>query len=507
MIPEGRNTRRGFAAWSLAGALALAVSLFAVSVPLAHAQEGGNQQDDAAHYGQLLQTIYNYVLQNFVGDEIDPAKLYEGAMKGMFNALGDPHSVFLDAEMLSDLMTETDGTYAGVGLYISKQPGQATETDPKYIEVVSPIEDTPAWSAGIMPGDLIIKIDGESTADLTVDQASSKIKGPAGTKVKLLFRRGSSYEFEVEITRANIRIPPIKSDMIKTPTAAVGYVRIIEWIPQTASRVEEEAAKMVKEGITSLIVDVRSNPGGLLSSVIDVSDLFMDSGVIVSTKGRSSQENSQYKADYLLQVPAGLRMIVLVDRGSASASEIFAGAMKDSRRALLLGEKTYGKGSVQQVFPLDSTGFKLTTARYYTPSGANIDKTGIEPDIVLPDLTLADEQLPVLKKLYDSGEIQAFAKKNPDAGKAERDAFAASLREKGYDLPLDYLKLLVRDELERTKPARVYDMEFDAQLREAVRILQGDDFDALLRNSKTVLEMQAAAKEKAASGAAAPDGR
>ncbi|HWP69083.1 MAG TPA: S41 family peptidase, partial [Rectinemataceae bacterium] len=358
-----------------------------------------------------------------------------GAMKGMFDALGDPHSTFLGADMLSDLMRETDGKYAGVGLYISKTPGNPTEGDPKYVEVVSPIEDTPAWKAGILPGDLIIKIDGESTADLTVDQASAKIRGPDGSKVLLTFRRGASYEFDTEFVRATIEIPAIKTDIIRKDGAVVGYIRIIEWIPQTAERMKAALAQMQGEGITHLIIDVRSNPGGLLSSVVDVSDLFLDSGMIVSTKGRNSQENFEYKADSSLSIPTSIKMVVLVNKGSASASEIFSGAMKDTKRALLVGEKTYGKGSVQQVFPLDTTGFKLTMARYYTPSGVNIDKAGIEPDIVSPDMVFSEAQLKALEKLYDSGAIQTFAKNNPGASAEASKAYANSLIVSGYDLP------------------------------------------------------------------------
>ena len=484
------SQRRSSIAWGLAGIIAFSVCFFAVSVPEAAAQATNQAKDDSKHYSQLLQTIYQFILQNYV-DEIDPAKLYEGAMKGMFNAIGDPHSTFLDEAMLSDLMRDTDGRYAGVGLYISKVPGTAEGGGANFVEVVSPIEDTPAWKAGILPGDLIIKIDGESTAEMTVDQASAKIRGPEETKVLLSFRRGTSYDFDVEFVRATIEIPAIKTGIIRKDKAVIGYLRIIEWIPQTAERMQEALDKMTKEGITHLIVDVRSNPGGLLSSVVDVSDLFLDSGMIVSTKGRNSQENFEYKANSALSLPNSIRMIVLVNKGSASASEIFSGAMKDRRRALLVGEKTYGKGSVQQIFPLDTTGFKLTMARYYTPSGVNIDKTGIEPDIVVPDWNFSDAQFKDLEKLYDSGVIQAFAKANPDAGAQTRKAKAAELVASGYTLPQEYLDRLLRDELERTKPSRVYDLEFDTQLNKAIETILSPDFDTVLQNSKTVSQLLA----------------
>lgn len=481
-----RDSRRPSAlAWSLAGLVALSVCFFAVSVPEAAAQTAKQANDDAKRYSQLIQTIYQFIMQNYV-DELDPAKLYEGAMKGMFEAVGDPHSTFLDADMLSDLMRDTDGRYAGVGLYISKLPGTSTEGEPNYVEVVSPIEDTPAWKEGILPGDLIIRIDGESTAAMTVDQASAKIRGPEGTKVLLSFRRGSTYEFDVEFLRATIEIPAIKTGIIRKDGAAIGYLRIIEWIPQTAERMQKALDQMTRDGMTHLVIDVRSNPGGLLSSVVDVGDLFLASGIIVSTRGRNSQENYEYKANTSLSIPDTIRMIVLVNKGSASASEIFAGAMKDRRRALLVGGKTYGKGSVQQIFPLDTTGFKLTMARYYTPSGVNIDKAGIEPDIVVADWEFSDAQFKDLEKLYDSGLIQAFSKDNPGAGAEARKTKAKELAAAGFSLPQDYMERLLRDELERGKPSRVYDLEFDSQLNKAIEILLGADFDTALQNSKTV---------------------
>jgi carboxyl-terminal processing protease len=480
----GRST----AAWGFIGLLTLSIGFFAVSVSEAVAQSANSTTGDSQRYSQLLQSIYQFIIQNYV-DEVPPAKLYEGAMKGMFDALGDPHSTFLNADMLSDLMRETDGKYAGVGLYISKTPGVPAEGEQKYVEVVSPIEDTPAWKAGILPGDLIMKIDGESTAEMTVDQASAKIRGLDGSKVLLTFKRGASYEFDVEFVRATIEIPAVKTDIIRKDGAVIGYIRIIEWIPQTVEHMKAALEEMKAKGITHLIVDVRSNPGGLLSSVVDVSDLFLGSGMIVSTKGRNSQENFEYKADNSLTIPASIKMVVLVNKGSASASEIFSGAMKDRKRALLVGEKTYGKGSVQQIFPLDTTGFKLTMARYYTPSGVNIDKAGIEPDIVSPDLVFSDAQLKTLEKLFDAGLVQTFAKNNPDANVEARKAYAHSLIVSGYDLPITYLDKMLRDELNRAKPAPVYDLEFDTQLNDAIRILLGTDFDSTLLNSKTISQV------------------
>jgi carboxyl-terminal processing protease len=482
--------------WSFVGLIAIAVCFLAVAVPDASAQSAQSalpNEDDGRRYSQLLQNIYQFILQNYV-DEVDPALLYEGAMKGMFGVLGDPHSLFLDEPMLSDLMRETDGTYAGVGLYISKpvQEQEADGAEPVYVEVVSPIEDTPAWQAGVLPGDLIIKIDGVNTTELSVDEASARIRGPEGSTVVLSFRRGRSYEFDLEFVRATIEIPAVKTGIIDRNGKRVAYLRIIEWMPQTVDRVKEALDEIKKQKAEYLIVDVRSNPGGLLSSVVDVSDLFMDSGIIVSTKGRNPQENFEYTADKDLILPTDFPMVVLVNQGSASASEIFAGAMKDIRRALLLGEKTYGKGSVQQVFPLSTTGFKLTMARYYTPSGVNIDKAGIEPDILVPDLSFTDVQLESLEKLYESDLVRKFADENPEATVQERKARAGEILGMGFDVPLEFVDRLLRDELERTKTAPVFDLEFDIQLNKAIETILSDEFDELLRSSMTLSQALAA---------------
>lgn len=505
-----RGIRRTQAAWAVAAALLFLVASLSISVPEARAQAAERPADDAKRYSQLLQSIYQFIMSNYV-EQPDPRKLYEGAMKGMIDSLGDPHSVYLDEPMLTDMMEGTEGSYAGVGLYISKQPGSAAENGPRYIEAVSPIEGSPAWKAGVHPGELIIAIDGEDTAGMAVDKASSKIRGKAGTKVTLTLRRGASYEYEMEFTRATIEIPAIKYALIEKKGSKIGYLRIIEWIPQTRQRVKEALEALEAKGAAALIVDVRSNPGGLLSSVVEVSDLFLDAGTIVSTRGRNPKDDEVYAADAELSWPKARRMAVLLNKGSASASEIFAGAMKDTRRGLLIGEKSYGKGSVQQVFPLDKTGFKLTLARYFTPSGINIDKTGIEPDVAYKDFDFDEKKLKILESLFDSGKIEAWAKRNPDADRETRDAYAAALADSGYDLPVQYLRRLLRDELDRTKEAPVYDAEFDAQLLEALRLIQAPEFDDLMKKAQTLGEKAAqakltpAAKDPASKQAALPD--
>jgi carboxyl-terminal processing protease len=484
-------------------AVVVLVSVFALMVPPAVAQatgSAGNADPDSKRYIGELGDTFRFVLQNYV-DKPDAKKLYEGAMKGLLEALGDPYSVFLDENYFSEMTDITSGQFGGTGLYISKQAKDPKKPDdqPLYIEIVSPIEDTPGAKYGLKSGDLIIKIDGETTAPLDSFQAQQKIRGEPGSKVTLTIRRGEA-EFDAVIVRAVIEIPTVKSALIPTPSGNVAYLRIIEFSGQTKGAFDEAIRGFDKAGYRALILDVRNDGGGLLQSVIQISDELLDSGVIVSTKGRNPFQNAVNRAKPDLSVPLSVPIVLLINKGSASASEILAGALKDNKRAYLVGENSYGKGVVQQIFPLDSTGYKLTTARYYTPSDENIDKTGIPPDLEVKDPDLSDAQAADLAKLYESGKLDEFAKAHPEATVAERDAFAASLG-KAYALPERVLKILVKNQLGRTKPAPVYDLEFDTALNKAIKLIDDPNYPRLLAEAKSVKELVEA---KVASGLKAP---
>ena len=497
--------------WSAVGAAIILVSALALSVPQAVAQAadsaGASDSDTRRYLGELGDT-FRFVLRNYV-DQPDAKKLYEGAMKGMFEALNDPYSVFLDENMLSDMTDITSGQFGGVGLYIDKQAKdpKAADDAPRYIEIVSPIEDTPGAKYGLKSGDLIVKIDGETTAPLSSFEAQQKIRGEAGSKVTLTIRRGEA-EFDAVLVRAIVEIPTVKSALIPTQAGNVAYLRIIEFTASTKSAFEDAIKAFDKAGYRALIIDVRNDGGGLLQAVIGISDDLLDSGVIVSTKGRDPFENSVSRAGPNLLVPKDKPLVLLINRGSASASEILAGALKDNKRAYLVGENTYGKGSVQQIFPIDTTGYKMTTARYYTPSDENIDKTGIPPDLEVKEPDLSDAQTADLAKLLDSGKIEAFAKAQPDASVAQRDAFAASLGQ-SFALPERVLELLIKNQLNRSKAAPVYDLEFDSPLNAAIKLFDDPNYGQLLANAKTVKELveakKAAAKTQTETGKAADE--
>lgn len=471
------------------------------------AAPAGTTDTEAQHeielhqYIQLLGSVFEFAQRNYV-DEIDPAELYKGAMNGLMNAFGDPYTSYLDTSMMRDLSATTSGSFGGVGLTISKA-FESTPEDPAYVLVASPIEDGPGYKAGIQAGDLIVEIDGQNTADISMDDVLSLLRGKENTTVDLLIRRGKTMEFAVTLTRAIIEVPTVKYGMIDS----TGYLRIIEFTPQTASRVQEALDSFEKEGYTSLIIDLRNNPGGLIASVADVADKFIDSGTIVSTKSRLTYENSVYTASpKSTTVPKGLPIAVLINRGSASASEILAGALKDHHIAYLVGERTFGKGSVQQPIPLpNQDGIKITIARYYTPSDVNIDKIGIPPDkeVLFPEFSEEEETAYV--ELIESGVIAAYVEEHPDLNEQEIAAYAQTLSQ-DYALDLRMLRRLIRMETERTGPASLYDLDFDIQLCAALDVVAADNFSALVHNAKTLKELQeeAAAQEELAKSETEP---
>jgi carboxyl-terminal processing protease len=455
--------------------------IFAVAaVPQADAQ---SREQDVRRYTSLIQSIFDFIQRHYV-EEVDPRVLYEGAMKGMLNALEDPYSSFLAEAEMEDLNDTTQGSFGGVGLYISK-PLEQTGGKPPYVEVASPIEDTPGWRAGISPGDLIIEIDGESTDVLTMDEVLARLRGVPGVEIKLLIRRGEKLEFPVSLTRAIIEVPTTKYAMIDD----IGYLRLITFTPMTVDRAREAVEEFKAKNFKGLILDLRNNYGGLLQSAVGIGDLFLEGGVVVSTKSRIPTENAVFNARRSTAVPADIPMVVLINRGSASASEIVAGALKDRGRAYLVGEKSFGKGSVQQVYNLDKSGFKITTARYYTPSDVNIDKIGIPPDreIKFPEFT--DEDAEKLNELMAANRIPSFVADNPNAGKDLVNDFARQLGTE-YHLDMALVSRLIRNEQNRTSIAPVYDLEYDVQLQEAVNILRGGNYGALMQTTKTLKALQ-----------------
>ncbi|MGL5176102.1 MAG: S41 family peptidase [Cetobacterium sp.] len=323
-----------------------------------------------------LSDIMNIIKENHVGAEKDPTNttLMQGALKGMMESLDDPHSNYFTKEELESFKEDIEGKYAGVGMVIQKKADEP-------LLVVSPIEDTPAYLAGIRAKDKIIAIDGESTYKLTSEQSVKKLKGEPGTSVKLtVYREEAKETKEVELKRSIIQLKYVKSKMIGKD---IGYLRLTQFGEDVYKDLRKELEGLIKKGAKGIIFDLRSNPGGSLGQAVKISSMFIPEGRIVSTKGKTGDEEVAYReGKYFGDFP----LIVLINEGSASASEIVSGAVKDYKRGLLIGEKTFGKGSVQTLLPLpDGDGIKLTIAKYYTPSGVSIHGTGIEPDILVEE--------------------------------------------------------------------------------------------------------------------------
>jgi carboxyl-terminal processing protease len=325
---------------------------------------------------EAFSNVLNLVQENYV-EEVDSQKAIEGAIKGMLNTL-DPHSSYMKPDDFKELQVETQGSFTGIGIEITMKDNILT--------VVSPIEGTPAFAKGLKAGDKIVKIGDEPTQDMSLMEAVKRLRGPKGSEVTIsIHRKGWPDLKEITLIRDIIPIHSIKAKLLEPGYA---YIRIINFQAQTTTDFKKAFADLGKEGkVKGLIVDLRNNPGGLLDQSVKIADIFINEGVIVSTKGRIKEQNSVFYArdnspKYTFPV------VVLVNEGSASASEIVAGALQDHKKAVIIGAQTFGKGSVQTIIPMDSgAGLRLTTARYYTPSGRSIQATGITPDIIVASPT------------------------------------------------------------------------------------------------------------------------
>ncbi len=462
------NRRQERAVWislvSVLG-LALALVLFTPSA-LARTREPGSMQT----YMRKLEAAFHIISENYV-DEVDQKDLFKGAMKGLFDSLDDPYSLYLDDEILQQMRDTTEGKYGGVGLYIGRD--HFDEENPRgrlpYVKVVAPIENTPGWRAGINAGDYIYAIEGESAEGFSTQDVSDRLRGRPGSDVKVTILRGK-ITFDLVLTRQEIEIPTVKSAVINN---SIGYVRIIEFTPYTEVRVRESLKDFASRGLDKLIVDVRSNPGGRLDSVVDVADLFFSGGTIVSTKYRQARHNRVHRAAPGKVVPSSTGIVVLIDRGSASAAEILTGALKDRERATIIGEKSFGKGSIQQVVPLSDAEIKLTTGRYYTPSGVSIDKVGIEPDIVVEEPELGEEEAGAYATLLQENRIALFVNEHQNPSKSDVDSLIGVLNSENLNPGDRVVRMMVKRESERrmnTPP--VVDTEYDTVLIRAIDFLE-----------------------------------
>ena len=363
-------------------ALALSVLAGVALTPVQAAPEKATPPDNLLPLDELR--TFTGVLDAVKQDYVEPVKdkdLLENAIRGLLSNL-DPHSAYLDAEAFQDLQIGTSGEFGGLGIEVSQEDG--------FLKVIAPIDDTPAQRAGIRAGDLIIRLDDVSVKGMALADAIQKMRGKPNTAITLtIIREGARKPLKIKLVREVIQVKSVKSRLLEP---GFGYLRITQFQARTAQNLEQalqELEQQNKAPLRGLVLDLRNNPGGVLNGAVEVTDDFLDGGVIVQTKGRGNGSDQSYQATPGNRIKAA-PMVALVNGGSASASEIVAGALQDHRRALIVGERTFGKGSVQSILPLgNGTAVKLTTARYYTPNGRSIQAEGIVPDIPLKPLKVA----------------------------------------------------------------------------------------------------------------------
>jgi len=401
-----------------------------------------------------LIAIYQLIKANYV-EPVSDDKLIKGAIDGMLSSL-DPHSAYLDGASLQRLETMIDGRYSGLGLSVMMDDGA--------VKIISPMRGSPAEKAGLKAGDFITHLDGKLQYGGDIDEAVSKMRGEAGTSIRLtIFRPGRDEPFDVTVTRGVIDLKPVTSKFEN----GIGVISVNEFSRNVGTQVMAEIQGMRQQQgtrLSGLVLDLRSNPGGSLDEAVALSDLFLTSGTIVSQRGRVASENEYYRAESMIRGDGarGLPLVVLIDAGSASASEIVAGALQDNKRAVIMGERSFGKGSVQQMISLDRTSaIKITTARYYTPLGKSVQEGGIEPDIRVPQISDPDMRKRAERQMRESdlrghliNEI-SLDEKQLETDKQDDPRFkmnAAELQAKGIK---DFQLYYAIETLRRTSPSVV----------------------------------------------------
>lgn len=420
-------------------------------------------------------------IKQFYIEPVTDDSLFGNAIKGMLSNL-DPHSAYLDSNDLRDLQTVTTGKFGGIGIEVMPENG--------FIRVISPLDDTPASRAGMKPGDLIVRIDNKLVKDMTMEQAINMIRGPKGSKITLtVVRKGENKPKQMVLTREAIKVDTVKYRLLDN---SYGYARISFFQASAKPELDKAIKAMQKQAggsLKGLVLDLRNNPGGLLDSAIEVSDEFLDANklgsnkLIVYTKGRIPGADIQAKAVTNGDVLAGAPMVILINGGSASASEIVAGALQDHKRAIIMGTRSFGKGSVQTVIPLDNkTAIKLTTALYYTPSGRSIQAKGIEPDVIVKEIKFPknDNKDEIISPLQEADLNGHLKNGNPDQSADDKSAKPAANPSQPATSNGEDLDSLTNGTAEQKSDKNLAQQDF--QLYEALNLLKG------LHASKTVIK-------------------
>jgi carboxyl-terminal processing protease len=429
-----RKSDLAFWTFMILAAFAAGTTVFNVSRTYSATSSNSEIYKQLDLFGDVLERVRtDYV------ERPDDSMLIDAAINGMLSAL-DPHSAYLNPKSFRDMQVQTKGEFGGLGIEVTMEQGSGV------VKVVSPIDDTPAAKAGLMANDLITHLDGEQIVGLTLEQAVEKMRGPVNTGITLtIIRRGKDEPFDVKIVRDVIRINAVKARL----EGDIIYVKISTFNEQTHTNLVKQV-EALKKGLgrapRGFIIDLRNNPGGLLDQAIAVSDDFLDKGAIVLTKGRLLEETQRANARPG-DIADGKQIVVLVNGGSASASEIVAGALQDHRRAIVIGTRSFGKGSVQTIIPLGSNGaIRLTTARYYTPSGRSIQAKGIEPDIVVEQELPPEMQSKAPPRTPSEANLRGHLKNDAKDGKESTGSSSYVPREPERDTQLQYALKMLRGE-------------------------------------------------------------
>ncbi|EMF83739.1 peptidase, S41 family [Leptospira weilii serovar Topaz str. LT2116] len=416
-------------------------------------------------YLQIFHEVLSTIHSDYV-ESVDEEKLYQGAIRGLISSLGDPHSRFMDKDDFSQLQEETRGSFGGLGMEVSFADGA--------IVVISPIEDTPAMKAGILPQDRIIEIDGKNTHDLSLSDSIKLMRGKVGTSVSIKLERKNQKEpILLTLVREMIKIRYVRSFFLEKEK--LGYIKLNQFMGKdnTLSEFKKELNSLKEKGAEGLILDLRMNPGGLLDLAIALSDLFLKPDLdIVSVRGRGGELVRVFRSTAASDKTTNLPLVVLINEGSASASEIFAGAMQDHGRGKILGTVSFGKGSVQNIYPLShNTGIALTIQKYYTPSGKSIHGKGIQPDVIVKSIEPTEDDRFYIRKMAEKKMLENFLAKNPNYSEANLALFEKYLAEKGIKLSADVAKFLYKNRIRQEGQNVIPDLELDPQFRKAIEIL------------------------------------
>ena len=439
----------------LSGIFVAGLAVGTVAQPLTRAMGDTAPSDSTYQQLTLFGDILTEVKQNYV---IDPPsdKLIYNAVNGMLAGL-DPHSSYMNAQQYADMQVQTSGQFGGLGLEVTQTDG--------LLKVITPIDDTPGSRAGIKPGDIIVQIDGLSTDSLTLDDAVTRMRGPAGTKIKLTIKRtGQSTPVILTLTREIIKIQDVKDKILTSEAGPIGYIRLDSFDENADPHIRNaitDIQKQAKGPIHGYILDLRDNPGGLLDQAVAVSNDFLNSGEIVSTHGRHNTDDAVWYAQPSGDLLHGAPIVILTNSGTASAAEIVTAALQQNRRALVLGTKTFGKGSVQTIMPIDNEGaLRLTTALYFTPSGKSIQGYGVSPDVTVNDSATPDDAFAALREtsLLNSFTNPTGQQNTPLPPAPPLPAVASSIPSKP---PANW------PAFDATKP------ETDFQLQQALKLISG----------------------------------